>query len=211
MFVVLLQRSSSLISRLAFIILPGLAFIVASGCASRSALVIAERHASYSPSRTNTIALATHGKARAEDKELGRALVAGLTTAGFDIVPASQADYSLAYWIDDSWNPMVIPPTSQSGANPQPIPYPGPGGTVRFDSARAYPAPPYPVQNELLTKGIRLRLLSNRGTASQRLTPVWEGYVEIGPELSPERELHSLNLLLSHFGENFKGRVPLPK
>ena len=92
----------------------------------------------------------------------------------------------------------------------------GPGGSVEFynvpDSLPVrVPKGDQTGTNYLLTKGIRLCLYPNQGSVSERLNPVWEGYIELGLSTSPERESVMIKTLLAHFGQDFKGRVQLNK
>jgi len=166
--------------------------------------------------------LASQSHPRLEERELRRVLTAELEREGFDIVNSTHADYTLAYWLDDSWNPM--PAASQ----PVPMPYPssvqrtvvyGPGGSVEYYGVPDSLSLPAEIANRnheqewtyLLTKGIRLCLYPNHGPVSDKLSPVWEGYIELGLNTSPKRESAMVKTLLAHFGQDFQRRVRLKK
>jgi hypothetical protein len=87
--------------------LASLALVVClAGCANRDPKIITRRDPAYFPAATNRLALSSHGQSRAEDEVLRAALRSELTRRGFHLTTATNADFVLAYWIQDDWNSM---------------------------------------------------------------------------------------------------------
>ena len=77
--------------------------LAATGCVSHSAYVFARCDPRYSPGKADKISITIHDQPLAEEVGLDRALRAVLTQKGFHIVPYSEADYTMGYWVQDSW------------------------------------------------------------------------------------------------------------
>jgi hypothetical protein len=185
-----------------------------SGCAARSPYVLARRDAGCNLTATSKIALASHAQPREAELALERALVSALHERGIDPGPPAQADFTLAYWLDDSWIPgkkveyyhqgrwTDICPQVSSG--PMVI---GPSGSV-FDQEstelrqRVVDVPYY-------IQGIRLKLYPKSRAGVVSFQPAWEGYIAGGNRVSATREPALLRTLLRYFGEDFNGRAPL--
>jgi hypothetical protein len=160
------------------------------------------------------IALVSHPKARPEDERLRRVLIEALQREGVTPRTASEADFVLAYWIDDSWDEVVpaTQPTYQRqvtsvivGNANDPT-----DGRAYDEYARAPEQRPQPARY-LSVKGVKLTVYSNRAVGAARLAPVWEGYVEVSSIESSGQLADAVSKLLAHFGQEFTGRVRLQK
>ena len=84
----------------------GIALVVLfAGCASGTARVIAHREARFNLSPTNRICLAEHAQPRESEVTLQQALRVAVHERGIELVPSDQAEFTLTYWIEDSWKP----------------------------------------------------------------------------------------------------------
>lgn len=185
------------------------------GCASRSALLVARRDSAEAPTSMTGIALVNHPKPRPEDDRLERVLIETLQREGITPKPASEAEFVMACWIDDSWD-EVVPATQTSYQRSVTHVTVGNASDSsegrladeyarRASEQRAQPA------RYLSVKGIKLRVYSNRATGAARVAPVWEGYVEVGSIESSAHLAEAVRSLLAHFGQDFTGRVRFPK
>lgn len=188
---------------------------VLTGCASHSMQLVARRNSAEAPTSIAGIALVNHPKPRPEDERLKLVLTEALQREGIRPKSNGEADYVLAYWIDDSWD-EVVPATQPSYQGLVThvvvgnVNDPSEGRMAdeyahRASEQRAQPA------RYLSVKGVKLRVYSNRATGAARLAPVWEGYVEVGSIESSAHLAEAVRSLLAHFGQDFTGRVRLPK
>ncbi len=187
-----------------------MALAMTSGCASHKAYVLARRDPQYSPSPTNRIALANHLKPRPQEEALCITLTAELHQQGFHLVPQEEADYTLAYWIEDNWYLREIPVrTYKPGGSPAPL-APLPPGAAAFYSPLYRPkVTETMVDDSVPVQGIRLQLYYRPSGRTGRPQTVWEGYIEAGFKVSPGREPALLKTLLTFFGKDYAGRSRL--
>ncbi len=192
--------------------------LMLTGCASKSAYVIARRDSQYTHASTDKIALANQNQAGPEEQELARALVAELERQGFRIVPQNDADYTLTVTIEDDWRTrktivrnvepalgLGVPgPQTASGMPVAETPgiYHRHNTPYQYQTARV-------VDEQVPAQGIRLRLYSRASIRAGRLQTAWDGYIDGGPRVSPEQQPVLLRTLLAQFGRDFSGRVPL--
>jgi len=195
-------------------LLPLASAILLTGCVSNHPTVGTWCGSGFSPVRTDKIALTLRPNPNDEDAELGRVLSAELKREGFNLVPLAEADYTLAYLVeDDSVDNYVpvpqftisIPPqTTEQIADPR----------VRPPTDMAPPGFQQPAISELVVyhnKGIRLYLYTNPKTQPGGLQVAWSGCIEVGEKVSVEREPLLIQALLGHFGQEYSGRADLVK
>jgi len=192
------------------LLLPALA-ILAAGCASSQPTVSTWNNAPFAPTRADKIGLTLRPNPSPADAELGRLLVAELKREGFDLVPIEQADYLLAYALEDERvevdNYRTAPPatmgppqtTTQILSPPQMQTYGGPAPGIA--------APPFVFHNQ----GIQLYLYTNPHTRPGGLQVAWQGYISAGQTISAERELILIQTLLGYWGQEHHGPVSLPQ
>lgn len=186
------------------------------GCASNSVRMIARRISPDAPTSTEGIALAKHPQPRPEDQRLNSVLTEVLKRDGLSATSGGNADYTLAYWIDESWDEVV--PAAHPIRSREPI-HVVVGNPNDPTEGRAYGEPFHQSSDEergtnahhISTKGVKLLLYSNRASAATRLTPVWEGYIEVGSVESSSRLREAVRSLLANFGKDFTGHVRLQK
>jgi hypothetical protein len=194
---------------------------LAPGCASHKAYVLARRDASFSPTPATRIAMVDHLKPRPEDQELSVALMAELKRQGFHLVPQGEAEYTLSYWIEENWrqrkvlvktyDPVGLDPGFNSSAIPRSQLEYGmavSGGTI-YPSPRDGRVTETWVDDPVAVQGIRLQLYSRESARAGRLQTAWEGYIDAGFKVSPEREPILLRTLLTYFGKDYAGRARL--
>ncbi len=191
-----------------------MALAMTTGCASHKAYVLARRDPQYSSSPTNRIALANHLKPRPQEEALGIALTAELKQQGFRLVPQEEADYTLAYWIEDNWYLRSIPKrTYEPGVSPASAPLaPLPRGAAAnypYPLDRPYRVTETEVDDSVPVQGIRLQLYYRPSGRTGRPQTVWEGYIDAGFKVSPGREPALLKTLLTFFGKDHAGRARL--
>ncbi len=189
-----------------------------TGCAGRTAQVIA-RATSQSPvTALRRLALSPHAKPSPAETTLRTNLIAELERRGFELVAPPNADYTLAFWLEDSWKPGKRVEYFYHGrwttVYPMPARLPvavGPWGTV-YEEDPAFVRQrvvdfPYFIQ------GIRLKLYpgANHQPGGHSLEPVWEGYIEGGTKIRKNQQPRLLRALLDYFGQNFDGRAPLSR
>lgn len=188
--------------------------ILSAGCASTHPTVGAWRDAGFSPKRTDKIAFALRPNPNSEDAELGRLLTAELKREGFNIVPAAEADYTLAYVVEDDSTEHYLPERDFTvGGPPQRTPnivvpskMPPPG----LEEAQLYTPPSIsPGVVVFHNKGLRLFLYTNPKAHGGNLQLAWSGCIEAGETVSSDREPLLIKTLLGYFGENYVGRVDL--
>jgi len=208
-----------------FVLFPSLLVIavVSMGCASHKAYVLARRDGSYSPSPASKIAIVNNLKPRPEDQTLCVALMAELKQQGFRIVSQEEAEFTLSYWIEDNWHERKVPvrtydsPGYDPRFSPGPMPssqlYAGgtPPGAIAYQSPTAGRVTETMVDDPVAVQGIRLKLHSRDSARAGRLETAWEGYIDGGFKVVPEREPILLRTLLTYFGKDYTGRARLVK
>lgn len=185
-----------------------------TGCASRTALVIARSDAQFNLSATNKISLAAHAQPRESELALQQALLTALQEHGIELVSPAQADFTLAYWLDDSWKPgkKVIYYYNGGWQNTYPMAQPtfisaGPQGQVMYENQ--HPIRQRVVDSPYYIQGIRLKIYPKTGVNADPFKAAWEGYIEGGSRVSQKREPILLRTLLNYYGKDFNGRAPL--
>lgn len=191
-----------------------------AGCATNHSMqMVTKRNSPDAPTSTAGIVLAKHPKPRPEEERLRRALTEVLGADALNTKPASQADYVLAYWIEESWDEVVPVDQSSRQENYQQQEYhqvagmggDRTGGRIQGESFHPLKGT-YDVNEHYISKkGVKLLLYSNRVPASQRLTPVWEGYIGVDSAESLSELRGAVKNLLDQFGKDFTGRVSLQK
>lgn len=191
-----------------------------TGCASRTAYVIARRDTQFNLSRTNKISLAGHPHPRESELALQSALVSALQERGITLVPSDQSEFTLTYWLDDSWKPgkkvqyyyhgtwWDSYPTAASAliTSPDLLYIDLHGGMYREEprivSQRVVDSPYY-------IQGIRLKLYPKNSAGAVQFQAAWEGYIEGGTRVYQKRQPVLLRTLLNYYGKDFNGRAPL--
>lgn len=186
--------------------------VLFTGCASRTAYVITRRDAKYDLTANSKICLAPHAQPRDSELTLQRDLLIALPDHGITLVPHDQADFTLTYWLDDSWETGKKVVYYQNGAwsdfypTANPMAYHAPGTVVyqenSFLGQRVVDSPHY-------VQGIRLKLYPRNSTGGVEFKSAWEGYIKGGARVSEKRQPMLLQTLLHYFGQDFNGRAPL--
>lgn len=197
--------------------------ILFTGCATTPTgiLITAQRDPDFAPTRTNTICLALQNNQSAENTQLGKALMAEFSNEHFNIVTNADTDYTLTYLIEDDSTSEIVPRAihipSSTQASPPAFPIGNPSPYLRAEMPPTE-APGEPslqttiVQTEYIRpdQGIRLYLYANP-KKYPGLTIAWQGCIEAGESVSPEREPLLIKTLLGYFGQDYTGRIFLQK
>ncbi len=199
-----------------FLLLPFLTILLA-GCASNHPTVGAWRGAGFSPAQKDKIALTLRPNPSYEDAEVGRVLTAELQREGFNLVPLAEADYTLAYAVEDDSTETFLP--ARVFALPAPPQISNiiiaPGMLVShgiFDPRTQEFQPSIdPTVVVYHAKGIRLYLYTNPKTHPGGLQIAWSGCIDAGVRVSAEREPLLIRALLAYFGQDYIGRAELDK
>jgi len=181
-----------------------------AGCASRNPQVYARRDPAFFPSATNRITIGQHRQARPEDAALGTALTAELTRRGFNLTSRADAEYVLAYWIEENWSTMRSSGGISYGDR-------GPVGVTTYEGSPISAPGTLTVgvssdgrqERYLLNQGIRLELYPQGKLPNGNLTAAWAGSIASGSTVKPANVPALLRALLEHFGQDFSGRVKL--
>src|ERR1043165_7107631 len=190
-----------------------------AGCAtSRSVQMVTKRNSPDAPTSTDGIVLAKHPQPQPDEQRLNHVLTEVLGANVQNSKPGNQADYVLAYWIDESWDEVIPVDQSAKQENYQQSIHQvagmsgdRTGGRIQGESFHSLKEGSKPNQHYISKKGVKLFLYSNRAPASARLTPVWEGYIEVGSTESSQQLKGAVKNLLAQFGKDFAGRVALQK
>jgi hypothetical protein len=196
-----------------FLLMPLLAML-AAGCATKQPMIGAWRTEGFSPAPTDKIALTLRPNPSPEDAQLGEMLTDELHRMGFNLVPQAEADYTLAYAVEDDSTATYIPErdfavttpsqTSQAPLRPvTPLPFVHP--MDGYDPAPSI-GPTIVVYH---TKGVRLYLYTNPQTHSGKFETAWSGCIEAGEDISADLEKVLIQELLNYFGQDYHGRVNL--
>jgi len=205
--------------RFVLILLETCALTLATGCASRTAYVIARQNGGYQVGITNRITLADQAHPREEEQALRNYLLTQLPLQGFELVTPEQAEYALAYWIDKSWRRGKVVVSHRQGYWVNPTIEPGPPFLLPSSPYLWTPSFTYSGQPQLgiqhvvevayATQGIQLKLFYLESMRSGRMQTAWEGYIEAGDRVSKQREPVLLRTLLNYVGKDFVGRAKL--
>jgi len=184
--------------------------LIAAGCASNHPVVGAWGRPGLAPQRTDKIALTARPNPNDADAQLGRMLVPELQAAGFVMVPVEEADYLLAYAVEDDatverGHKTVLAPSKPAFNHPQTTQQ-----IVDQNLARRQPenlrVPTTYVDER---QGIRLYLYTNPKTHSGKFNLAWSGCIDAGEKVSAEREPLLIRTLLGYFGKAYNGTVDL--
>jgi len=187
-----------------------------AGCATSHPTVGAQRGAGFSPARTDKIALTLRPNPSQEDAQLGRLLTAELQREGFNLVSSAEADYTLAYALEDDstetdvpWRDFTVPSDPQSSrdiiasaTSPPPGFARAPAGTAPSIGSTAI---------VYHSKGVSLYLYTNPKTHGGKFQLAWSGCIDAGNGVSTQREALLIEKLLGYFGQDYIGRVNLAK
>jgi hypothetical protein len=194
-------------SYLLFFLLTLMLITFSTGCVSNRANVGAWRDSNFSPTRTSKIALTLMSNPSIEDAELGRALIAELKRENFNLVPSSEADYTLACAVEDNSEQIYTPSQQPFLSTPPQI-----TGQAYDESAFRTQQTQFPPTLIVVhKKDIRLYLYTNPQTHSGSLHIAWTGSIEAGETVSTNREPALIKTLLGYFGQEYTGPVNLPK
>lgn len=186
-----------------------LAMVFAAGCASNHPVVGAWREGNFFPTRTDKIALTLRPHPNAEDALLGQMLAAELKRENFDIVPLAEADYTLAYAVEnDAVESFVSSPQFTVQTPPQSTrEMVLPNGMPVYQPAQDGASSAHPAVYD--TKGIRLYLYTNPQTHAGNFQIVWSGCIDAGERISEGREPLLIKSLLGYFGKDYNGAINL--
>jgi hypothetical protein len=188
---------------------PGLVLISAlatTGCASNTHRLIAQRGASLN-SESRRVTLMPQPQLNSEASLLRSNVTTALQQRGFQVVEADKAELTLVCNLEKNWKTTLRSVTlPYYGSTSYPGDLPGTG----FDPwARSYYS--QQVEDSVALKGIRLQFYDSAGLRDRRFEMAWEGYIEGGLELPPEKQQDMLLQLLDYYGRNFNGRVKFPQ
>lgn len=178
-----------------------------TSCASRSMLLVARHADSKAPISVQSVVLMNSAQLRPEDRELNRILREELQRSAIRIESSTNANHVLGCWIDESWDEVITPERAPRVAEHVSV-YPADGRVVYEYSYQ----PDFRPKSKLYvpSKGIKMALYSKHGSGGARVTPLWDGYIEIH-SVKPEHMTKALQELMARMGKNFYGRVPLEK
>jgi len=186
---------------------------VLAGCASSgSARMVARCNSPNAPTSLEGISLAKHPHPRPEEQRLNRALTELLKRDDANTQSPTNADYVLAYYIEESWDEVIVTPRQEEPQNYETVVnVPGDKTEGRMAGEPFIPIERDTSPRYISKKGVKLLLYSNRAPASERLTPVWEGYIEVSSTESVQHLKAAVQSLLAQLGKDFIGRVRLQK
>lgn len=191
-------------------LLPALVILLA-GCATHRPVVSAWRDSQSTPTRADTIGLIAQPDASPANAELSRLLTAELKREGFKLVPVEQADYLMAYTLEDELvdqgrTVAMTTPTSPPQTTRQVL-----GFSATGDSLTDPTLPARTISQPVVfrNRGIRLFLYNNPKTHPGGFQIVWQGYITAGQTASAERETALIRALLGYWGQEYHGSVNL--
>jgi len=196
-----------------------------TGCASmvsNGVLVTAQRDPAFLPLRTDEICLSRQLHPSKEQIVLNFALTNELANEGFNVVTNTDADYTLACVIEDDSTDESVSRATHPYTVPSPVMTPGVPGSGEIKSFNPEEQE-YPQEQENagepslettieqveyvhVDKGIRLYLYANPKKYSG-LQIAWQGCIEAGETVSPDREPLLIRTLLGYFGQDYTGRI----
>jgi len=191
--------------------LPWTLVILFAGCATKNPTVNAWRDAQLTPTRADTIALTIQPNPSPENAELGRLLTVELKREDFKLVPIDQADYLLAYTLEDELadqgrSIIMTIPASPPQTTGQIMDQSLTGG---YSAGPTFPANSVSRPVFFRNRGIRLFLYTNPKTHSGSFQIAWQGYIAAGQTASAEREMALIRTLLNYLGKEQHGSVNL--
>jgi hypothetical protein len=189
-----------------------LVLFLLAGCAPRSMMLVARSKTTTPLALKANVTLASQPNPRPEDEQLRALVGSALEERGLAAVSPEAAEFSLACWMDESWDEVYVP-VVQSPPVEQVTTYPAQSGVPGRTHVTYRYSEPFSAQDTsrlLSTKGIRLALYSRRAPAADRPEAIWEGYLELDAQVSPDRISKALPQLLDYLGTNHVGRVTLP-
>ncbi len=183
--------------------------ILVTGCITHRPTLSTWRDSTLTPTRADKIALTPQLNPSPETAALGRLLTAELQREGFHLVPADQADYLMAYALEDELVNQGRTIAITTAASPpqttaQVMDETPPGG---YSSDPTIPARAVSQPVVYRNRGIRLFLYNNPKTHPGGFRIVWQGYISSGLSASPQRETILLKTLLGYLGQEYHGPV----
>lgn len=208
---------------------------LSAGCATKQPLVGAWRDPQFSVTRSNKIALTEQVNPDPQNVAFGQLLTNELKQEGFTLVSSDQADFLLAYALEEDLKEQQTvrhydyrytqDPMSAPGSIPS---YPGARGTMSAlqvqsapGSISSYPGARdtmsalqvQPVERDstyrFFSQNILLYLYTNPKTQAGNFKMVWQGSIEGGSSTSASHQQLLLQTLLRYFGKSQNGRVNL--
>jgi hypothetical protein len=185
-----------------------LTLVLATGCASPRTNLVARTGSTPLPPQIRNVSLMPRPSHSPAERELEKQLSAELQRRGINIVSQAESEFTVAAVIEENWDThtQTVYPTTVKREE-----YAGPG-TGRY-SVSTEPDLLYPqkVEKHIRTEGIRLRLYRTAELKQGRFQTAWEGYIEAGLKLSPERQPALLQILCGYLGRDFIGHVKTGK
>jgi hypothetical protein len=188
--------------------------VLSAGCTTHLADIVARRGSPPLPSNGRNVALMTSVQARPQDGPLQRVVVAELERNGYHIVTQPEADYTLVCYVEDNWLTQLGPSAWLDLPSSSPSITVLPADRKVVAEKRETHYDPYLTSNycpkeKVPKQGVRLRFYSSPSLQAGRFETAWEGYIEAGLTLRPEREPLLVKTLLTFFGRDYVGRVKL--
>jgi hypothetical protein len=186
--------------------------ILPTGCAtSKLPTVDTWQNSQFTPTPGDSIALTDHPASTRQDQELDKLLLNELKQENFAIVSADQADYLLAYVVDQAVQEQTVVHSHPFYYDP--MMQPGPL-TPQTDAQMIYQPLPNPLPDRAVTfrftsNSIRLRLYTNPKTHHGDFQLVWQGNVDVPNSVSAAQEQQLIKAVLAHFGSQYDGRIRL--
>lgn len=188
-----------------------------SGCLShRKNFHVAAHTKLLAPLTTNhALALTASAGSSESELQLRTNLRAELERRGFKLGPTTQADFTVACWLEDSWKPgkrvqyynrMTDTWVVDDPMSSYPISY-------DLDYRPGYPTRTRVVSEPVYYQGIRVKVYptARQPSGPNPLDAVWDGYIEGGAKVRPGHQPILLHTLLEYFGTNYEGLAPRVK
>lgn len=184
--------------------------ILMAGCATHRPVISTWNESQKVPGRTDKIGLIKQLNPASQTAELGRLLTDELKREGFNVVPTDEADYLMAYSLEDELVPQdrsvtMMEPASPPQTTAQVIDQAGARG---YSGDPTLPARPVSQPVVFRSRGIRLFLYNNPKTHPGGFQIVWQGYIAAG-QATPKRETALIKTLLGYLGQEHHGAVNL--
>lgn len=185
--------------------------LLLAGCAKRSSDIVARCGPQPVMTGASRIALLPTAQPRPEDLVLQKVVVAELERNGHRIVPQAEADYTMTCYVEENFVTRLQASTPMLNHTSMPG---SPGtGVYLVQPTESFPGlnpeERLPRVEKIPRQGIRLRFYSGPSLRAGRFETTWEGYIEDGFTLRPERQPILVKTLLSYYGRDFIGRVKL--
>jgi hypothetical protein len=194
--------------------LPSAVVILLTGCATQHPTISTWHNSPLTPTRADRFALTVQHNSSKETSEVGRLLTAELKWEGFNVVPVEQADYLMAYALEDElvqdqrhWITTTTPasPPQTTGQ----VMAQGPNSVYSVSPSIPGSIVMQPVV--FRNRGVRLFCYSNPKTHPGGFQIVWQGYITAGPTTSTECETALIRTLLGYLGQEHHGSVNLAR